>query len=183
MKLGCGLILFLILLLGVGVWIVAVGVSGYEAEIAYERDLCASGDHASCYAWYGYNRASRKPHICGLNPGVRRLQICASIEREYEAQKQENPALTKRELARDLCDERGDEASCIMWNAYNRALGNDVCGLNPGIRRLQICAGYEAQKQENPALTKREYDEARYEAQDNEFKRRNAELRRRWGLD
>ena len=55
------------------------------------------GDDTSCYVWNGYNRALGEPHVCGVNPGVRLLQSCASDEREYEAQKQENPALTKRE--------------------------------------------------------------------------------------
>ena len=164
MKLGCGLILFVILLLGVWVWFVEPLIADERrAEIAAERDLCARGDDVSCGKLLNrYNRELWK------HPGVRR-----HID-EYKAQKQENPALSGLEFARDLCDERGDEASCIMWSAYNRALGNGSCSScrieTCGLTQLQICAGYEAHiKQENPALTKREYTE-----------KRRPELRRRF---
>ena len=84
MKLGCGVILVVILLLGV-LGVVAVWID--EAESAAERDLCARGDLASCIVWNVYNRELGKPHLCGVNPGLRRLQECASREKNAEMRK------------------------------------------------------------------------------------------------
>ena len=144
MKLG--LILFVILLLGVWVWIAAER----EAEIAAERDLCARGDVASCYVWNVYNRELGKPHVCGLNPGVRRLQSCASDEKTAEMLKE----------ARDLSREVRDQTE--RWEAAETARNSDAY------------LKYEAQKRENPTLTIREY----YEARHKEYSRRSAEWRR-----
>ena len=159
MKLG--LILFVILMLGVGIWL--------------ERQRAEEAEIAAAELVLERQRAEEAAEIAAAELELERQRAAEAAE--IAAAELELERLYKRE--RSLCA-KGDDVSCYVWNGYHRTLGEPhLCGVNPGPGRLAICAAIEiadAQiKVENDAL--KVIDVTLKERNDAQFKENDATLK------